>query len=316
MQLHFLGTSSGVPTKSRNVTAIALVESHGSGWFLVDCGEATQHQLLRSPLSIANLKGILITHLHGDHCYGLPGLLASAAMNGRIRALPVIAPKPVLDWISATQALTELYLPFELQLIELSARLDVQLSHCSISAVELEHRVPSFGYVFSELVQKPSLVKHKLEALGIAKGPLWGQLQAGKDIQYKGQQLKAEDFLESATPRKVIICGDNANPQRLAAVCADCQLLVHEATYHEQLADKARDYGHSYVAQVAQFAQSMAIPNLVLTHFSPRYQLGKLGNNSMQMLRSEGQGVYSGKLFLAEDLEIYQLDKAGELKLI
>ena len=109
MNIVFLGTSAGVPTKTRNVTGIAVREERGNGWYLVDCGEGTQHQILHTSLSINALRAIFITHIHGDHCYGLPGILASAAMNGRKAPLKIMAPSGVREWVEATQQHTQLY---------------------------------------------------------------------------------------------------------------------------------------------------------------------------------------------------------------
>ncbi|MEY4562043.1 MAG: hypothetical protein RLZZ618_1320, partial [Pseudomonadota bacterium] len=109
MDLLFLGTSSGTPTKTRNVTGLALIEEQGRQWFLIDCGEGTQHQLLRTGLSVNDLATVFITHVHGDHCYGLPGLLASAGMHGRRTPLTVIAPLGVEAWWQATVQHTQLH---------------------------------------------------------------------------------------------------------------------------------------------------------------------------------------------------------------
>ena len=115
--IQFLGTSSGTPTKQRNVSGLALQESKGRGWYLIDCGEATQHQLLHTKLSLNTLKGIFITHVHGDHCYGLPGLLGSAGMTGRTEPLTIVAPAGIREWIEATQRFTEFHLSFELNFV-------------------------------------------------------------------------------------------------------------------------------------------------------------------------------------------------------
>src|SRR5690606_26719888 len=111
MNLIFLGTSAGMPTKFRNVTALAVQEDTGRAWYLVDCGEATQHQILRTKLSLNRLAAIFITHVHGDHCYGLPGLLASTGMSGRTEPLVIVAPAGIEDWINSTLQLTSLHLP-------------------------------------------------------------------------------------------------------------------------------------------------------------------------------------------------------------
>ncbi|WP_366941568.1 MBL fold metallo-hydrolase [uncultured Kushneria sp.] len=112
MQLRFLGTSAGVPTRTRNVSALALIPERQRRWYLIDCGEGIQHQLMHTPLSLARLEAVLITHIHGDHCYGLPGLLASASMAGRRAALTVVGPRAVRDYLEALKATTGLHLGF------------------------------------------------------------------------------------------------------------------------------------------------------------------------------------------------------------
>jgi ribonuclease Z len=180
MNLIFLGTSSGVPTKSRNVSGVALRESKGRGWYLVDCGEGTQHQLLHTPLSVNDLKALFITHVHGDHCYGLPGLLASAGMNGRKKPLKIVAPKGIKEWLLATQLNTELYLPYDFEFIETEGLSDLAFNDMNISTVKLSHRVPSFAYVFTEKDSERALDIDKLIQDGIPKGPIWGMLCKGQ----------------------------------------------------------------------------------------------------------------------------------------
>ena len=118
MEVIFLGTSSGVPTKHRNVTAIAVKMLKSKSWYLVDCGEGTQHQILHTNLSLNNLQAIFITHVHGDHCYGLPGLLASAAMSGRTNSLTIIGPGNIREFIENTQKTTQMRLSFNINFID------------------------------------------------------------------------------------------------------------------------------------------------------------------------------------------------------
>ena len=290
MDLLFLGTSAGVPTRRRNVSALALIEDQGRGWFLVDCGEATQHQLLRTPLSAADLRAICITHVHGDHCYGLPGLLASAAMTGRSQPLVLIAPQAVADWLAATQALTALHLPFELRFHALEDFAGVSVGAWDIDAFALSHRVP--------------------------RGPLWGRLHGGEDVQHEGRLLRSADFLRAAhCERRLVVAGDNDAPALLAEACRGAQLLVHEATYAQAQIDKTgQSWGHSSAAGVARFAEAQALPALLLTHFSPRYQAEAGRSPSIADLRQEAAACYRGNLQLAEDFARFRLDRQGRLK--
>ena len=312
MNLLFLGTSAGVPTKQRNVSGVALRESKGKGWYLIDCGEGTQHQVLHTTLSLNALKAILITHVHGDHCYGLPGLLASAAMNGREAPLTIVAPAGIKAWLDATCEATQLSLPFALEFVCSDDLPSVEFERIAVTTYRLSHRAPSYAYGFTERKVESALDVDKLAQKGIPRGPLWGQLKQGVDIEFAGEQLKSRDFLISKyKPRKVVIAGDNDQPDLLSEACAGAQVLVHEATYTEAMAEKAGDVGHSYAKQVAAFAESVALPNLVLTHFSPRYQLNPHASPSIEDIRKEAQRVYSGSLYLARDFGEFTLDKSG-----
>lgn len=312
MNLLFLGTSAGVPTKQRNVSGIALRESKGKGWYLVDCGEGTQHQVLHTKLSFHSLKAILITHVHGDHCYGLPGILASAAMGGRKAPLTIVAPASIKTWLEATCEVTQLCLPFALEFIASDDLPSVEFENIAVETFSLSHRVASYAYTFTERKIDAALDMEKLAQKGIPRGPLWGQLKQGVDIEFAGEQLKSQDYLIfKNTPRKVVIAGDNDQPDLLSEACAEAQVLVHEATYTEEMAEKAGDVGHSYAKLVAAFAESIKLPNLVLTHFSPRYQFSPNASPSIEDIRKEAEGAYSGSLFLARDFGEYTLEKTG-----
>jgi ribonuclease Z len=315
MELLFLGTSSGTPTKARNVTALALIEDQGSAWSLVDCGEGTQHQLLRTPLSVRDLQAIFITHVHGDHCYGLPGLLASAGMVGRQAPLTIVAPQGIEAWLQATQALTQLHLPFAVEFIATESLRGLPVGGLVVDAIELSHRVPSYAYAFTETRVEPVLDTAKLLRDGVPQGPLWGRLKKGQDVEHQGRTLQHANYLTHPyPPRKIIVGGDNDRPELLAEASRGCQVLVHEATYTADVAAKVGPgVGHSCAERVAAFAQSAGLPNLVLTHFSARYQAAPASGPSIEDVRAEAAAVYDGRLFMAEDFARYRLDRSGLL---
>ncbi len=318
MDILFLGTSAGVPTRRRNVAALALIEDQGKGWFLVDCGEATQHQLLRTPLSVADLRAICITHVHGDHCYGLPGLLASAAMSGRSAPLALIAPQAVQAWLAATQALTALHLPFELQFQALETLTTVSLGAWDIDAFPLSHRVPSHAFRFRETRRPQRLDPVALATAEVPRGPLWGRLHAGEDVLHEGRLLRSADFLQAAyAERRLVVAGDNDRPELLAEACRGAQVLVHEATYAQAHIDKTgQSWGHSSAAGIARFAQAERLPALLLTHFSPRYQADPGRPPSIEELRQEAMALFHGELHLAEDFSRFRLNRQGRLKAV
>ena len=307
LKLTFLGTSSGVPTIRRNVTALAVHSTMGRDWWLVDCGEATQHQLQRVPLTVHDLAGICITHIHGDHSYGLPGLLASAAMTGRKKPLLLIAPAGVKAWLDATMLHTELFLTFDIIHIDVASRQQVfQEDGLAIERFPLSHRVPSFAFRFSFEKSAWKVDREALLARGVPPGPAWGLLQHGKDVVLDdGSLLSAADFRSEQTERAVaVIGGDNDNPALLAQACAGADVLVHEATYTEAVLQKVGPGPqHSSAQRTASFAAAAGVPNLVLTHFSPRYD----NPEGMAEVDAEARRHYHGQLHLARDFDTYEL---------
>ncbi|MFJ4386942.1 ribonuclease Z [Pseudomonas sp. NPDC089408] len=317
MDLLFLGTSAGVPTKARNVSATAVIEASGSHWYLVDCGEGTQHQLLHTPLSIRDLQAIFITHVHGDHCFGLPGLLASAGMNGRTQPLDVVLPAALHDWLRLGLVASDTFLPFELRLLAVEDLVEWSNQALQVTAVQLSHRVPSVGFVFTELNPEPRLDIPRLEAEGIPRGPLWGELAKGLTVEHDGQLLNGNDYLRaSRPPRRVIVCGDNDNPELLADAAKGADVLVHEATFTQAVVERTGvTFGHSTAAAVACFAEAAGVRNLVLTHFSARYQSDPRRSPSINDVRAEALAHYSGQLVLAQDLQRYHIGRDGCLEL-
>jgi len=319
MEIVFLGTSAGTPTKTRNVTGLAIHRVNSKKWCLVDCGEGTQHQLLHTKLSLTQLQAIFITHVHGDHCYGLPGLLASAAMQGRTEPLWIVGPSKIQAFIELMQTAVHLNLNYEIKYkcIDESDTILGDLGiEFDIETINLSHRVPSVAYSFSENRLSNKLDVEKLAQDKITRGKLWGELQQGLDVQLDdGRIIFAQDYLLPVqNPRKIIISGDNDDPSLLAQAAKTANLLVHEATYTQDIAIKlGKGPQHSYAKLVAQFANDVGLDNLVLTHFSPRYQSITNCSPSILDIENEARTAYNKNLFLAKDLECYTLNKQGVL---
>ncbi|MBA1208959.1 MULTISPECIES: MBL fold metallo-hydrolase [Pseudomonas] len=315
MDLLFLGTSAGAPTKARNVSATALLEATGKRWYLIDCGEGTQHRLLHTPLSTQDLGGIFITHVHGDHCLGLPGLLASASMNGRRQPLNVVLPRALHEWLRISLAVTDSHLSFDLRLLPVEDFNGWHNAAVTVSTVTLSHRVPSVGYLFEERCPEPRLDSVRLDAEGVPRGPLWGTLAKGLAVSHQGRELQAADYLRPGrAARRIIVCGDNDTPELLAEAAAGADVLVHEATFTQPAVERSGvTYGHSTAAAVARFAQAAGVRNLVLTHFSARYQADNRRSPSIDDVRQEAALHYAGNLTLAVDLQRYHLGREGVL---
>ncbi len=363
LQLTFLGTSAGVPTKQRNVTALAIecLNPYTAGakstlsqnslqnkksrpWLLIDCGEGTQQQILYTKLSLHQLVAICITHVHGDHCYGLPGLLASAAMSGRREALTIIAPKAIATLLDAIMLTTELHFPYVISFIAIEEVLSEQkeatkafitldLDHqqqLTIDITKLSHRVPSHAFGITQVISHRRLDTAKLKAEGIAPSKLWGRLQQGEDVTtLEGQHLLSAEYVHNEQRRtRVVVAGDNDTPRCLVGALQDTDLLVHEATYTAEVLAKIQsriqtqnsdfdtdseagfDPMHSSAQLVGQFAQDIGLNNLILTHFSARYQSFDDPNSSianMSDIRIDAQSTYQGNLWLAKDFAQYRV---------
>jgi len=312
MEIIFLGTSSGTPTKTRNVSAIAIRKYQAKQWSLVDCGEGTQHQILHTNLSLKNLDAIYITHIHGDHCYGLPGLLASATMAGRVEPLTLVAPHAVKLFLDTMQSYTELRLSFDIDFIATEEHLDtIQRKDFNVQTIALSHRVPSWGYLFEEQKVEVKLDTDKLLADNIPKGALWGALQKEKEVMLEdGKIIQSKMYhLPQRKARRVVVSGDNDTPNIWAKI-KGIDLLIHEATYTEEIGKKVgKEVGHSTAKEVSIFAQNYGLKNLILTHFSPRYHDDTSKEGSIKEIEEEAKILYKGHLFLAHDFALYRLDK-------
>ncbi|WP_027084670.1 ribonuclease Z [Cohnella panacarvi] len=274
MRLTFLGTGAGRPSKARNVTAIALsVAEPTNGFWLFDVGEATQHRLMASTLKLNKLDKIFITHMHGDHLYGLPGLLSSRTYFEGAGKLQLYGPPGIQAFVECVFGYSGAHLNYELEIIEIGEGVLFENSKYRVTCAELTHRVPCFGYRIVEQPQPGALDLQKLIQLGVPLGPLYGKLKRGEDITLpSGQSIRSIDVVgPSAVGRVVTILGDTSPSEKSVALAEDADVLVHEATFATGMEDKAAAYGHSTFAQAAQIAVKAKAKRLVLTHFSSRY---------------------------------------------
>lgn len=318
MEFTFLGTASGLPTRQRNVTALAVCGKSNRNWVLVDCGEGTQQQLLKTPLSLIKLSAICITHVHGDHCYGLPGLLASMAMSGRTHPIKLIAPPAIQTFLETVIATTDVHLNYEIEFIDVASLCrdaggtPLDLPEFEIESVALSHRVPCHAFVLTEKDRGLKLDVDRLIEAGLPQGPLWGKLQGGESVTLEnGTVLHAKDYYLPEEPaKKAIVGGDNDTPSLLVAAAKNVDVLVHEATYTAAVAEKVGPAPqHSCAKRVAKFAQSSEIPNLVLTHFSARFHEERDKPGSIAEVEQEAREYYKGQLHLANDFDVLRLDK-------
>jgi ribonuclease Z len=315
MNFLFLGTSAGRPTKERNVSALALTMENEHGWYLFDCGEATQHQILKTSLKNGRLKSIFITHLHGDHYYGLLGLIDSFKMDNRRDDLFIYAPKGLRDFLECTMDISLKKLGFKLEIIEFKEYDEYEFEKFSIKILPLYHSVDSFAFFIKEYDKSNSLDEEKLKRDGLLPSYLYGELKKGKEVWQNGRCYKPKDyFLDIKKGRRVIICGDNAKPEILKDYLKGIDLLIHEATYTKEVYKNLPvKVLHSIAYDVGKTANESNVKNLIITHISPRYHDN--GKFPLKLLEDEIRQNYKGRFFIAEDLQSYRLDHSGALKM-
>lgn len=275
MELIFLGTSAGVPTRTRNVTAILLNLQHPTqaGLWLFDCGEGTQHQLLRTSFNPSKLDRIFITHLHGDHLFGLPGLLCSRSMAGNTQPLTIYGPKGIREFVETSLRLSGSWTDYPLTIEEVSEGLVVDDGLRRVTAFALNHPVECYGYRIEEHDKAGALDAQALIALGITPGPLFQRLKSGETVTLPdGRIVHGEDFLAPAIPgKKLAIFGDTAPCPAALQLAQGVDMMVHEATLEYAMEEKANSRGHSSTHQAAQLARDAGAGRLVITHVSSRY---------------------------------------------
>lgn len=307
-ELTFLGTSAGRPTKERNVSAVGLSLEQESGWMLFDCGEGTQRQIMRSGLSSGKLETIFITHLHGDHYYGLPGLLDSRKMDRITKALTIYGPKGIERFLNCVMDTTEKKLGYPLHIIEYETNQEIVFAHFSLKILPLHHSIESHAFYIKEHTVSNRLDEKKLRNAGLPPSPHYGELKKGREVTVEGKVYTPEDYLlDPIEGRSLIIAGDNSKPEILGDHLNNLDLLVHECTYTQEVYDHLPvKILHATARELGMAAQKHGIKNLIATHISPRYR--KSGKYTLTMLKEEIETSYRGKLWIAEDFDHYRMD--------
>ncbi|GAK48581.1 ribonuclease Z [Secundilactobacillus oryzae JCM 18671] len=275
MQLEFLGTGAGVPGKFRNVssTALKLLEERNSVW-LFDCGEGTQQQILRTTLKPRKIDKIFITHLHGDHIFGLPGLLSSRSFQGGETPLTIYGPKGIKTFVMTSLHVTETKLSYYINFEELDTPgLIYDDDKFSVYAEPLDHKIASFGYRVVEKDHPGELLVDKVKAENVPFGPLYGKLKKGETIELPdGRVLNGADFIGASQKGRIVtFIGDTRKNDNIAKLAKNADVLVHESTFGKGEGELAYSYYHSTNIQAAQVAKKDHVKKLLLTHISARY---------------------------------------------
>ncbi|UPJ54752.1 ribonuclease Z [Bradyrhizobium sp. 192] len=271
--LTFLGTSASVPSAERNHPAL-LVEAAGQR-MLVDCGEGTQRQLLRSGAGFRRLDRVLLTHAHLDHVLGIPGLFSTLGLRRSADAMTIHGGPGTLDIV--IRMLAGLWgagrAPIPVEFAALSEGQVIDAGDFTIACFPVRHRdTDSFGFVFQSAARR-HLLSERLSALGVPDGPIRGELAAGRAIVIADRTIDPEDVLGPPSGgKRLVVIGDTETTEGLAQHVADADLLVIEATFLDRDASTARDYGHLTAVEAASFAAASNVKQLVLTHMSGRYE--------------------------------------------
>ncbi|MCW2256490.1 ribonuclease Z [Providencia alcalifaciens] len=302
MELTFLGTSAGVPTKERNVTSMILnLIGVRKTYWLFDCGEGTQHRILNSVFKAPRIEKIFITHLHGDHIFGLPGLLCSRSMGGSTDVLTIYGPKGLKRYIETTLSISESYMTYPLEIVEIEEGQLFDDGEFIVTAYPLNHRVECYGYRIQEHAKKGPLDVEKLAQDNIPRGPWMQALKAGETITLEdGRSVNGADYLGEPKPGKVIaIFGDTEPTEQALLLAKDADLMVHETTLENAYQQKANERGHSTTGQAAQLAHDAGVKRFIATHISGRYSA-----EDMPMLLAECQAIFPATEMAADYLTI------------
>ena len=293
MEVTFLGTSSAVHSKDRNHPSIAL-KAFGDV-FLFDCGEGTQRQLLFTNVSPMKISKVFITHFHGDHILGLPGLLQSMSLNGRESKLTVYGPRGLNKLKDAVYSLGYCAIEYPVEFIEIDTGIIEETDEYVIRAQSVRHNVPSLAYSIEEK-KKPRFLREKAIELGVPVGPAFGKLHNGEEIEIDGRTIKPEQVL--GPPRKgikITYSGDTRPCEEMIMFAKDSTLLIHESTFIQKEAQNAEEYGHSTSKDAAFVARESNSKKLIITHISTRY-----GEEYAQIMLKEAQEIFENTE-LAED---------------
>ena len=271
MKLVFLGTGGSWPSKLRNVPSVAL--KYESEVILFDCGEGTQRQFMHSSLSFMQISKIFISHYHGDHFLGLPGLIQSMYLNERTDDLEIYGPKGTEQIISTLLQLGYFSPSFNIILKDLEDGQKLQFENYSVTARIAHHNVTNLAYALEENSRPGLFNKPKALELGIPEGPLFGKLQRGQTVTVDGKEITPDTVMgPERSGRKIVYSGDSRPSDAVIALAEGCDALRHDSTFDAEKEEKANRYGHSSARQAAEVAKAAGAKQLFLVHISPRYE--------------------------------------------
>jgi ribonuclease Z len=294
----FLGTSGSVPTLKRSLPSV-VIQCPREVW-MFDCGENTQRQMMQSKVSFHKKLKVFLTHLHGDHVLGLPGVLQTMALMDRKEPLSVYGPPGIMDFLVCTKETLNFGLTFPVEINEISAQgTIVDEGEYSLLAIKSNHAVESFCFALVEKPHPGKFYPQHAKKLGVPVGELWSRLQGGEEIKLAdGGVVKPSDVMGPARPgRKIIYTGDTRPFDAFKNFALGADIIVHDCTFDDSLAEKAAVDGHSTPSQAALQARSAKAKQLVLTHISARYP-------DASLLLQQAKKVFPNTIIAEDFMEI------------
>lgn len=293
ISFYTLGTSSAVPTTNRDL-ACHFMNFQGEK-ILFDCGEGAQKSLMRHQLGILGIDRVFISHWHADHFSGLLGLVQTMGMEGRDRPLYIYGPPRTEEFTQRLLELGYFNRQYDIFVEELEPGDCVDGEDYRITAVETDHDVPSLGYVFEEETKRKAS-RAKMDELGLEPSPKIGRLKDGEVVEIDGKRIEPSDIIEEVPGRKIVYTGDTGYTQTVIEASRGADLLVHDATFLHDLREQGRD-SHASAREAAEVAKAADVDQLVLTHFSRRYDMGT------DELEEEAKEVFASSIAAEDGME-------------
>ncbi len=299
MKVIFLGTSGGMPTKERGLPAIAIRKEREL--LLFDCGEGTQRQMFRFNLKIGKLSKIFITHLHGDHVLGVPGLIQTFSLLGRSKPLEIYGPPGLHGFLESILKTVKFTLTFDIKVHEVEKGVVVNSRNYYVECMPVDHGIYTLAYALIEKPRPGKFSPEKAESLGIPRGPLWKKLQLGEPVTLKnGRVIRPEQVIGKPRPgRKIVYSGDTRPCDEMVSFARKADLLIHDGTFSWSLREKALEGGHSTIVDAAKIALKAGVKKLVLFHISPRYT-----KDDIPKLEEEAKNIFSESIISYDFLTI------------
>jgi ribonuclease Z len=288
LRVTFLGTGGSVPTPSRSLPAI-LIQRKGEQ-IMLDCGEGVQRQMIKAGGGFHRKMKIFVTHMHGDHVLGLPGLMQTMALFDRERKLDVYGPPGIKEFLECIKKTVQFALTFQIEIHEIEEEgIVCEEAEYIIQAAWANHVIPSLAYALVEKPRPGRFHPEKAKNLGIPEGPLWSKLQQGHEVRIQaGRIVKPDEVVGKVRKaRKIVYTGDTKPFKNLVKLAAGASLLIHDATLDDDLAERAAEDGHSTPSQAARDARKAKVEQLILTHVSARYgDVNKLLDQAKKIFRN------------------------------